>query len=102
MKKEIRSGMWKAILTDRLCVKHGITIKEALSFINNTIAEIDKSIKAGHEVKIPNFGVFYMRKKKERMGNNPQTMERHVISKRSIGCLRYSRVFKETFREEVK
>ena len=102
MDKEKRLNMWRTILSDKIATKHGITPREALDFINKVILEIDESIKEGHQVKIPNFGVFFMNKKKERMARNPKTRDPHKVSARSVGCLRYSRVFKETVKIEVK
>ena len=94
--------MWRTILSKKIAEKHKIDYKEAHNFVNMVIKEMEKTLKAGHEIKMPNFGVFFMRQKVERLARNPKTLEPYVVSKRSVAGIKYSRIFKDNIRREVK
>ncbi len=46
------------------------------------------------KVKISNFGTFVIRKKKSRIGRNPKTKEKKVISERNVITFKASKEFK--------
>ena len=66
-----------------------ISSKESLNILNKFIEII--SIKSNNlDVKISNFGTFYMHHSPERLGRNPKTKQEFVISKRSKLSLKVS------------
>ncbi len=46
-------------------------------------------------VKISNFGTFYLKNKKQRLGRNPKTKEEAVISKRNVITFKSSKELKK-------
>ena len=54
---------------------------------------LDKLIE-NKKVKIPNFGTFILRFKKSRVGRNPKTLEKKIISERNVVLFKPSKEFK--------
>ena len=46
------------------------------------------------KVKIPNFGSFILRNKKSRIGRNPKTLEKKIITERNVVLFRPSKELK--------
>ena len=59
-------------------------------FLSILLNELIKNKK----VKIPNFGTFILRHKKSRIGRNPKTLEKKVISERNVVLFKPSRELK--------
>ena len=67
--------------------------------INETLLEdvfeiILRNIIKHKKVKIAKFGTFTIRKKNERIGRNPKTKERKLISERNVILFKASKEFK--------
>ena len=60
-------------------------------FLSILLAELIKSRK----VKIPKFGTFILRYKKSRIGRNPKTLEKKIITERNVVLFRPSKELKE-------
>ncbi len=54
---------------------------------------LDKLIE-NKKVKIPNFGTFILRFKKSRVGRNPKTLEKKIISERNVVLFKPSKELK--------
>ena len=54
---------------------------------------LDELIK-NKKVKIPNFGTFTIRFKKSRVGRNPKTLEKKIVSQRNVVLFKPSKEFK--------
>ncbi len=79
------------VLTKKLHIKKA----DALKIIDHLFDSLAHAMKEGKEVKIPFFGVFFSRLKKERIGRNPRTMEEYTISARRVAGFRVSRLMKD-------
>ena len=55
---------------------------------------IDNLIKE-KKIKISKFGTFSVREKKSRLGRNPKTKEKKIISKRNVVLFKPSKEFKD-------
>ena len=53
-----------------------------------------KNLKKSKKVKIAKFGTFELRRKKSRIGRNPKTKEKKIISQRSVILFKPSKEFK--------
>ena len=53
-------------------------------FMKQNIISILKTLSEGKQMKISNFGTFKLRKKEERVGRNPKTMQEFKISARKV------------------
>ena len=54
-----------------------------------------KNIIKHNKVKIAKFGTFSLRKKKQRIGRNPKTQEKKIISERNVILFKASKEFKD-------
>ena len=68
----------------------GISTRELWTYATFIIEEITKAVERGETVKITNFGVFEPRRKRERIGRNPKTLEEATISARTVVRFRAS------------
>ena len=64
-------------------------------FLSILLNELIKNKK----VKIPKFGTFILRHKKSRIGRNPKTLEKKVISERNVILFKPSKEFKKYINE---
>ena len=60
---------------------------------------LEKLIKS-NKVKISGFGTFFLKKKKQRIGRNPKTKEKAIISERNIITFKASRELKKYINSE--
>ena len=77
-------SLTKAILTDNLCEKIGISKDEAKDLVDCFYAEIAAALADGASVKLAGFGTFGVRDKKARPGLNPRTREQVQVSARRV------------------
>ena len=81
--------MKKSVLTKALMVSYlnetiGLSKRECQIFFETFLEIIIKQLKSEQDVKIVNFGIFKIRKKKARIGRNPKTKEEVMISGRNV------------------
>lgn len=67
---------------------------KSLKILDTVLVELCEILKEKEEIKIPLFGVFFVRHKKERVGRNPRTLELARISARRVVGFRASRLMK--------
>lgn len=89
-----RSTVTKADIVEKVYQKIGFTKKEASRLVEMVFDSIKGTLEKGEKVKISGFGNFVVRKKKERVGRNPQTGEQIKISARHVLTFRPSQVLK--------
>ena len=65
------------------------------NLLEDVLSNIIDNLKANKKVKISNFGTFSIRKKKSRLGRNPKTKEKKIISERNVVLFKASKDFKE-------
>ena len=59
--------------------RNGLKATEAQYIMDTLLATMGDSFKEGDTVQLPNFGVFEVRKKLERIINNPATGQRMLV-----------------------
>lgn len=89
-----KSTMTKADIVEKVYQKIGFTKKEAARLVELVFDSIKDTLERGEKVKVSGFGNFVVRKKKERIGRNPQTGEQIKISARHVMTFRPSQVLK--------
>jgi integration host factor subunit alpha len=89
-----KSTMTKADIVEKVYQKIGFTKKEAARLVELVFDSIKNTLEQGEKVKISGYGNFVVRKKKERIGRNPQTGEQIKISARHVLTFRPSQVLK--------
>ncbi len=68
--------MTKADLAEKVYQKIGFSINTAHRIVNEIFELIKEKAKNGEPVKISGFGVFVVKKRKERVAHNPKTGEK--------------------------
>ena len=73
----------------------GFSKKISENLIDDFLLTIIESLKNEKKLKISNFGTFSIRNKKSRIGRNPLTKEKKVISDRNVVLFKPSKEFKD-------
>jgi integration host factor subunit alpha len=68
---------------------------ESAALVELVLKEITDCLERGESLKLSSFGSFVVRKKKERMGRNPRTGEKAVISPRQVVAFKPSAILKQ-------
>lgn len=74
----------KENLTENLVSKVGINKREATELVELFFDELKNALQYGEEIKLSNFGNFYLADKKPRVGRNPKTGQEATISARRV------------------
>ena len=90
----IKKNITKKYLSNKLYQKLGFS-KNISSFILNDFFEsIISEILKYNKIKITSFGTFEILNKSERLGRNPKTREKAIISSRKVVRFKASTYFK--------
>ena len=80
----------------------GFSKKISENLLEDILNIIIKNIKENKKLKISNFGTFTLREKNSRIGRNPKTKEKKIISKRNVILFKPSKDFKEFINKNEK
>ena len=72
----------------------GFNRKQCLDIVNDIIDIIIDGLQSDKKVKIHNFGTFTMNNKKSRIGRNPKTLEKKIVSERNVVLFKPSKDLK--------
>ena len=78
----------------------GLSKSECLEIVDEIITIVSLAILKDGYVKIPSFGTFKLRQKKERTGRNPKTKEPAIISSRKVILFKISQQLKNYLNEK--
>jgi integration host factor subunit alpha len=82
-------------LSQALYQKVGLSHTECATLVELVLKEIMDCLERGEKVKLSAFGSFVVRKKGQRMGRNPKTGEKALISPRRVVMFKPSDTFKQ-------
>ena len=102
LKSKVRSTLTKIDLVEQVYFKLGFSKQESQELVEMVFDILKNHIKSGKTVKVSGFGSFNVRKKKERMGRNPQTGRRMKISARRVLTFKPSPVLKTAVNKRSK
>lgn len=94
MTKNKSSKIIKKDLSKQINLNFGSSFSFANDIVEQTIKILIDGLKEKKILRIKNFGVFKVLKKKQRIGINPKTKERHTISERSVVTFKSSQNLK--------
>ena len=80
----LKKTLTKKELAQKINRKLGYSSEEAKEFIDVFFSIVLDRMCKEEEVKIPELGNFFIRKKNERIGRNPKTKEEHLIKSRKV------------------
>ena len=91
----------RAVLTEELSSKMGLTRIESEQFIESLFSLIVKALERGEEVKISSFGNFKLIDKLARPGRNPKTLEECIVSARRVVTFKAGNKLKGLIQEQM-
>ena len=91
----MRINLTKKNLVNLVYMQLGFSKQISENLIDDFLATIVINIKSEKKLKLSKFGTFSIRQKKSRIGRNPKTKEKKVISSREVVLFKPSKEFKE-------
>ena len=73
----------------------GFSKKISENLLDDIFNLLIENIKKNKKIKISKFGTFTLRKKNSRMGRNPKTKEKKIITSRNVVLFKPSKEFKD-------
>ena len=91
----MRINLTKKDLVNLVYMQIGFSKSISEGLIDEFFSIIVSNLKKEKKVKISNFGTFSIRQKKLRIGRNPKTKEKKIISARNVVLFKPSKEFKK-------
>ena len=91
----MRVNLTKKDLINSIYMQIGFSKKISENLLEDTMQIIIENLKKNKKLKISKFGTFSIRNKKSRIGRNPLTKEKKIISSRYVALFRPSKEFKD-------
>ena len=91
----MRINLTKKDLVNLIYMQLGFSKQIAENLIDDFLLTISLNIKNEKKLKLSKFGTFSIREKKSRIGRNPKTKERKIISERKVVLFKPSKEFKD-------
>ena len=88
-------NLTKKDLINSIYMQIGFSKKISENLLEDTIQTIIENLKKNKKLKISKFGTFSIRNKKSRIGRNPLTKEKKIISSRNVVLFKPSKEFKD-------
>ena len=90
-----RINLTKKDLVNSIYMQIGFSKKISENLLEDVLNTIVDNLKINKKLKISKFGTFSIRNKKKRIGRNPLTQEKTVISDRNVVLFKPSNEFKD-------
>ncbi len=90
----MRINLTKKELVNLVYMQIGFSKQISENLIEEFFLLIISNLKKEKKIKISKFGTFSLRSKKSRIGRNPKTKEKKVISERNVVLFKPSKEFK--------
>tara|TARA_B100001741_G_C16487956_1_gene568219 strand:+ start:401 stop:700 length:300 start_codon:yes stop_codon:yes gene_type:complete len=91
----MRKNLTKRDIINSIYMQIGFSKKISEVLLDDILNTIVENFATNKKLKISNFGTFTVRLKKERIGRNPKTKEKKVISSRKVVLFKPSKQFKD-------
>ena len=91
----MRVNLTKKEIINSLYMQIGFSKKVAESLLEDFLSILLTELIINKKVKISKFGTFILRYKKARIGRNPKTLEKKIITDRNVVLFKPSKEFKE-------
>ena len=98
----MRINLTKKDLVNLIYMQLGFSKQISENLIEDFFQTIIFNLKREKSLKLSNFGTFLIREKKSRIGRNPKTKERKVISKRNVVLFKPSNNLKNYINKNEK
>ena len=91
----MRINLTKKDIVNSIYMQIGFSKQISETLLDDIFQLIIKNLILQKKVKISKFGTFVLRNKKERIGRNPKTKERKIISERNVILFKPSKDLKK-------
>tara|TARA_B100000941_G_C28299010_1_gene445491 strand:+ start:137 stop:430 length:294 start_codon:yes stop_codon:yes gene_type:complete len=91
----MRINLKKKDLINSIYMQIGYSKKISETLLDDFLGLIIENLKNNNKVKITNFGTFYLKKKRQRIGRNPKTKLSAIISERNVITFKASNELKK-------
>ena len=91
----MRINLTKKDIVNSIYMQIGLSKRILDVILEDVLNIIITNLKNSKKVKISNFGTFEVRYKKKRIGRNPKTKEKKLISERNVVLFKPSKDFKK-------
>ena len=91
----MRINLTKKDLVNLVYMQLGFSKQVSENLIEDLLSTIVSNIRKEKKLKLSKFGTFTIRQKKSRIGRNPKTKEKKVISSREVVLFKASKEFRE-------
>jgi|TARA_B110000014_G_C19566461_1_gene301984 integration host factor subunit alpha len=91
----MKQNLTKKDLINSIYMQIGFSKKIAENLLDDFFITIIENLKIEKKLKISKFGTFSIRNKKSRIGRNPLTKEKKLISDRNVVLFKASKEFKD-------
>jgi len=98
----MRINLTKKEIINSLYMQIGFSKKISEEMLEDILDIIVENLKKYKKLKISNFGTFSVKSKRSRLGRNPKTKERTIISERNIVSFKPSKDFKNYINKNEK
>ena len=95
----MRINLTKKEIINSIYMQLGFSKKVSENLLEDFLSIIIEEIIIKKKVKISNFGTFILRNKKSRIGRNPKTLEKNIISERNVILFKPSKELKKFINE---
>ena len=96
----MRTNLTKRDLVNSIYMQIGFSKQISEILVEDFFLILFENIRDNKKVKLSKFGTFFLRKKNERIGRNPKTKEKKIISARNVILFKPSKEFKELINNE--
>ena len=90
----MRINLTKKEIINSIYMQLGFSKKVSENIFEDFLSIILDELIQNKKVKIPKFGSFILRNKKSRVGRNPKTLEKKIISERNVILFKPSKELK--------
>lgn len=97
---ELKEGMTKAELVEKVANTTQLTKKHAELIVNTVFESIVQSLKEGEKIELRGFGSFRIRHRGARIGRNPKTGDRVAVPPKRIPYFKPGKELKELLNNE--
>ena len=91
----MRINLTKQEIVNSIFMQIGYSKKVSETLLEDFFDIILQSLKKNKKVKIAKFGTFELRKKNSRIGRNPKTKEKKIITERNVVLFKPSKELKK-------
>jgi len=98
----MRINLTKEEIINSIYMQIGYSKKISENILEDFFEIIFSNLKKNNKVKIAKFGTFHVRVKKSRIGRNPKTKEKKIISQRKVILFKASKELKKAINKNYE